>query len=263
MLPAVLVLVAGYLVLQTAVPLRVFVLLLVVAAPLGWALHQHHASGRYSIGTSLDGINFHKGNNEGFLRNYPPRQSDSLDWYDFNLNQGLHFTGEWTYNDFHRRAAFTYLTTYPRQTLAGDLRKLNVLFFSCRKYGSTASHGAARLFEEAGLLLFRLIFWTAILSSIYLLFRLGPRQKSRISSGAPAAFTGPERVFVPLHLNFSRLRVPRLLAGIFVATVVACTVPYVAGFAYTRHVSILIYPSALFCCRLLCPMIPAQIETCA
>jgi hypothetical protein len=44
------------------------------------------------------------------------------------------------------------------------------------------------------------------------------------------------------------------LAGrIFLALVAACALPYVAGFAYTRHISVLIYPAALMCCRALLP----------
>jgi hypothetical protein len=61
MLPAVLVLAAGFFLLQRATAPRLLVALLVAAAPLGWAIHQHHASGRYSVGTSFDGINLHKG----------------------------------------------------------------------------------------------------------------------------------------------------------------------------------------------------------
>ncbi len=44
-----------------------------MAAPVGWATWQHHASGRYSLGTSIDGINLHKGNDAVFLEHYPPR----------------------------------------------------------------------------------------------------------------------------------------------------------------------------------------------
>jgi hypothetical protein len=224
MLAAVLVLLVGFLLLERRAGLRWLVVLLVAAAPLGWALHQHHASGRYSLGTSLDGINLHKGNNAGFLRNYPPTRGNSLDWYDFELNRGLTFRDEWSFNAYHRRAALEYLQTHPRETLLGDLRKLEILFFSVEKYGSTVSYGLRKWIEIAGMLLFRLMFWTAIAGAVYLLCR--PRRE--------------------------RDRSLRVAAGSFLALVVACTLPYLAGFAYTRHVSILIYPSALFCCRLLC-----------
>jgi hypothetical protein len=223
-LPVVVVLMVGFLLVERRAVLRWLVVALVAAAPLGWAMHQHHASGRYSVGTSFDGINLHKGNNAGFLEHYPPRHGDSMDWYDFELNRGLHFGDEWSFNDYHRRAALDYLRAHPRETLAGDGRKLKVLFFSVEKYGGTASYGLRRMIEDVGMVVFRLMLWTAMVWAIYMGFRA----------------RGAER------------RSLRVASGVFLAVVAACALPYVAGFAYTRHVSILIYPAALFCCRMLC-----------
>ena len=224
MLPVVVVLLVGFLFVERRAALRSLVVVMVAAAPVGWAFHQHHASGRYSLGTSLDGINLHKGNNAGFLEHYPPAHGDSMDWYDFELNRGLYFGDEWSFNDYHQKAAVDYLRTHPVETLEGDVRKVHILFFSIEKYGSTASYGVRKVIEDAGMVVFRLMFWAAIASAIYLLF----------------------------WRSDSKDRSLRLDAGIFLAVVAACVLPYVAGFAYTRHVSILIYPSALFCCRVLC-----------
>src|SRR5260370_29669920 len=170
-LPVVVVLTAGFLVVERRAGLRWLVVVLVAAAPLGWAVHQHHASGRYSVGTSFDGINLHKGNNAGFLEHYPPAHGDSMDWYDFELNRGLHFGDEWSFNDYHQKAALDYLRAHPRETLEGDVRKLNVLFFSLEKYGGTASHGVTRMIEEAGMVAFRLVLWTAIAWAFYVFIR--------------------------------------------------------------------------------------------
>jgi hypothetical protein len=223
MLPVIVVLMVGF-VLEPRVGPRWLVVVLVAAAPLGWALHQHHSSGRYSVGTSLDGINLHKGNNAGFLEHYPSPHGDSMDWYDFELNRGLYFGDEWSFNDYHARAALDYLLSHPRETLEGDVRKVNVLFFAIEKVGSTASHGARKLVEDAGMVVFRLMLWAAILSAIYLVFRARGvgRRPLRVASGA------------------------------FLAMVAACALPFLVGFAYTRHVSVLIYPAALFCCFVLC-----------
>jgi hypothetical protein len=230
MLPTVVVLVVGFVLMERRVGLRWFVVALVAAAPMGWALHQHHASGRYSVGSSLDGINLHKGNNAGFLEHYPPPTGDSLDRYDFELNQGLHFGDEWSFNDYHRKAALDYLQTHPRETLEGDVRKLNVIFFSVKKYGGTASYGSRKVIEGAGMVVFRLMLWAAILCAIYLLYR------TRGSDGESL----------------------RVASGVFLGLVAACTLPFLAGFAYTRHVSVLIYPAALFCCRVLCEGVPRR-----
>ncbi len=224
MLPVIVVLMVGFLLVEQRVGLRWLAVVLVAAAPFGWALHQHHASGRYSVGTSLDGINLHKGNNAGFLEHYPSPHGDSMDWYDFELSRGLYFGDEWSFNDYHERAALDYLRSHPRETLEGDVRKVNVLFFAVEKVGSTASHGARKLVEDAGMVVFRLMLWAAILSAIYLVLRA----------------RGVDR------------RPLRVASGVFLAVVAACSLPFLVGFAYTRHVSVLIYPAALFCCYVLC-----------
>jgi hypothetical protein len=229
----VVVLTVGFLLVERRAGLRWLVVALVAAAPLGWTVHQHHASGRYSVGTSFDGINLHKGNNAGFLERYPPRHGDSMDRYDFELNRGLHFGDEWSFNDYHQRAALDYLRAHPQGTLEGDLRKLNVLFFSLEKYGGTASHGVTRMIEDAGMVVFRLILWTAIALAVYVLIPTEGSDRNSWTSRIPDKSL-------------------RVASGVFLAVVGACALPYVAGFAYTRHVSVLIYPAALFLCRVLC-----------
>jgi hypothetical protein len=224
MLPAVVVLVVSFLMMEQRRGLRWLVVALVAAAPMGWALHQHHASGRYSVGTSFDGINLHKGNNAGFLEHYPPPSGDSMDWYDVELNRGQYFSDEWRFNDYHRETALNYLRTHPIETLKGDLRKGNVLFLSVKKYGGTASYGLRKLIEDAGMVVFRLMLWFGLAWAVYFLFWS----------------KDPDR------------RSMRVVSGMFLALVAACSLPFLVGFAYTRHVSVLIYPAALFCCRALC-----------
>lgn len=224
MAPAVAVLVVGFLLVERRAMQRVVVLLLVAAAPLGWAMHQHHASGRYSIGTSLDGMNLHKANNPEFLAHYPPPPGASLDKFDPDLNRGVRFDDEWSFNDYHQKKALEYLKAHPGETLRGDVRKLQVLFVSVRKYGSTDSHGAMLLLETAGLAMFRVILWAALGGALYVLIW----RRGGLGSD-PLAMAG----------------------GIFLALVAACALPYVVGFAYTRHASVLIYPAALMCCRIL------------
>jgi hypothetical protein len=212
--------IAFFLQLRNVMP-RIILLVMVAAAPLGWALHQHHASGRYSFGTSFDGMNLHKGNVASFLDHYPPPPLTSLDMYDAELNRGLSFRDEWSFNDYHQHAGLVYIRTHPVQTLRGDWRKFKVVFLSLRKYGSNDSHGLKLKVETAGILIFRLILWASILGSVFTLFR-------RDESGLRAA------------------------AIAYLAVVAACALPYIAGFAYTRHATILIYPASLMCCRLLC-----------
>ena len=197
-------------------------IVLVSLGPLGWAMHQAHASGRPSIGTSLDGLNLHKGNAEGFLLRYPPAGGATLDGFDAVLNRGQAFGDEWSFNDFHQRAALAYMRAHPGETIEADGRKLAVLLLSLRKVGSGETHGFMLLAETAGLVGFRLLLWGAIGGAVVTLFR----------SGAANAH-------------------PRWEAAVFLLLVAVCSLPYVLGFAYTRHASVLIYPAALMCCRLL------------
>lgn len=221
MATAVLVLAAALFLQQRGVKSRLLLVVMVAAAPLGWALHQHHASGRYSFGTSFDGMNLHKGNVASFLDHYPPPPLTSLDMYDADLNRGLSFRDEWSFNDYHQRAGLLFIRTHPVQTLQGGWRKFKVIFLSLRKYGSNDSHGLKLKVETAGILIFRLILWASILGSVFALF----------SRGHPGL---------------------RAAAIAYLAVVAACALPYIAGFAYTRHATILIYPASLMCCRLLC-----------
>lgn len=230
MAPAVAVLVVSYLLQRRSVAERMLVLALVLAAPMGWALHQHHASGRYSLGTSLDGMNLHKGNNPPFLEHYPPAVGDTLDWYDPQLNRGVFFKDEWSFNDYHQRSAVSYLREHPRETLVGWGRKLAMIFLSVRKSGSGESHGVRLAIEDAGLVLFRLILWTALGVSMYEML------SGRGRDGLRARGAGADRP---------------VAAGTFLALVAAIALPYMLGFAYTRHISVLIYPSVLLCCRFL------------
>ncbi|HEU5342573.1 hypothetical protein [Edaphobacter sp.] len=223
MAPAVIVLLIGYLRMQHRWKLHLLATALILTAPVGWAIYQHHAGGRYSLGTSLDGLNLHKGNNAAFLDHYPPAPGETLDGFDRDLNRGLHFGDEWSFNDYHLHAAVEYMRLHPRETLRGDLRKLEVALVSIRKIGSRQEHGAMLAWEVASLVFFRLMLWTAILGALYAATR-------------PALPGDPSL---------------RTASWLFLALVAACLLPYIAGFAYTRHVSVLIYPAALMCCRML------------
>ncbi len=212
---------------QRRLALRLLLLTLVAAAPIGWAVHQHQASGRYSLGTSLDGINLHKANVGSFLSHYPPPRGASLDQYDEDLNRGLTFGDEWSFNDYHQRAAISYLKAHPVETFQADLRKLSVLFLSLHKYGSNESHGFQQWLDLIGLALFRLLFFAATLSSLRAFM---PMRRSATPSGR-MLFRSP----------------PRAAAAIYLSLVAATAIPYLLGFAYTRHVSVLIYPTCLLC----------------
>ncbi|MDR3572621.1 MAG: hypothetical protein P4L50_02055 [Anaerolineaceae bacterium] len=194
----------------------IMVTALVAAAPLTWGLVQYHASGHFSLGTSLDGINLHKGNNGAFMNRYPPKPGTTLDVFDSELNRGLHFNDEWSFDAFHKQAAVAYIRTHPMETLSADARKAGVFFLSLTKYGSGASHGLTRVLDSTGMAIFRFLLWCSLAISFY-----------SVVSGKG---------------------VGRVNGGFFIVLVVACGLPYVLGFAYTRHAVVLFYPAVLLCC---------------
>ena len=217
MIVAIAVLLACFLFRIRQRTLQAIVLASVVLCVGGWAVHQHAASGRYTLGTSLDGLNLHKGNNAGFAAHYPPRPGASLDGFDAELNMGNHFADEWEFNDFHRQAALAYMRDHRAETVRNALTKAQVYFLSLTRYGSGESHGLMLVLETCGLVLFRLLLGLTVVASI-----LGI-----LSGGGPGRFAS----------------VTFLLVGM------ACALPFLAGFAYTRHASVLLYPAVLLLCR--------------
>ena len=74
------------------------------------------------------------------------------------------------------------------------------------------------------------MLWTAVLGALY-------------AAARPAPLEDPSL---------------RQVGWVLLALVAACLLPYIVGFAYTRHVSVLIYPAALMCCRML--LHPGQVS---
>ncbi len=197
------------------------ILVLFLCGPLGWGLYALHGSGHFTVGTSLDGINLHKGNYREFLDRYPPGPEDGLDRYDASLSSGHLFTREWAFNRFHMRAAEDFMLHNPGRTLAAAARKGWVFFVSPRKIGSRDYTGWLGELTVAGMLLFRLLLWASLI--------LAARDVARGSTAL------------------------RERAWFYLGIVLAAALPYLAGFALTRHAAVLSLPAALFLCSRLLP----------
>jgi hypothetical protein len=195
---------------------RIVVLLIVLCGPLGWGMYTWRATGHFSTGTSLDGINLHKGNYPEFLDRYPPAPGTGLDQYDQELSAGRYFANEWAFNAYHMRAAKAYIETHPARTAEAIMWKAEVFFLSLRKVGSDQYTGWLGYLTDASMLLFRLLLWSGCGIALWLLLhgKAGTRR-------AAVAYLG---------------------------TVAGVAAPYLAGFALTRHASVLSIPSALFLC---------------
>lgn len=191
---------------------------LVAAGMLGltmlcWANYQWNTSGRFTLGTSVDGFNFYKGNNEKFLERYPPPPGTNLDSFDTELQGDWSARNEWEANDHFRGEAVRYMARHPLNTLKAAAIKFHCAMLSLTKYGSTASGGLRGLVEGIGLLLFRLLFIAAVAASLSDLWHR---------------------------------RATRGMSACFLAISAAVVLPYLLGFAYTRHTSVLMLPCALF-----------------
>ncbi|WP_298011750.1 hypothetical protein [uncultured Aquabacterium sp.] len=194
--------------------LRYFLACLLVVATSGvaWASYQYAGSGRFTIGTSLDGWNLYKGNNPYFLERYPPTPGTSLDMYDDDLFKDSPAGGEWVVNDFYREKSFAYILNNKEKAVAALKKKFWVCFFSVEKYGSTSSEGVRKYYELGSMILFRVVFW--------------------LSLGAAVAD--------------SFVRRQRALGIAYILFVGGLLLPYLVGFAYTRHVSVLALPAVLY-----------------
>lgn len=207
-------------------------LLAFACVPLLWGLYQRHAGGRFTVGTSLDGLNLYKGNNPSILAIYPPPLHTSLDPYDALIFSSIHATTEWTINDQCAAAARAWIFSHPAATLRVDLRKAWLFFLSIGRYGAGVAY--PRPIEAAftlDMLLFRLMLLSAIALSLTRLLRRTPQPASR--AGVDAAQSKEDR----------------FAAAVFLLTCATLAAPYIVGFALTRHATVLILPAAACLCR--------------
>jgi len=199
---------------------RAAICLLVGLAPLSWGVHQYRASGRFSLGTSVDGMNLHVGNNDQFQNRYPISNA-YLDTTDASLNEGHYFTDEWSFNDYHMAAGRHFALSHPSYTLRSIEKKMFVMLVSTNGYTVTPMSRAAALVATMGLVLFRLLLWSSLVLA-----------------------------FVAIA---SKRRPGRFFGFTYLAFVAAYCAPYIVGFGFTRHAIVLAYPSAIFCALSLRP----------
>lgn len=195
---------------------RLLPLAVVVTAVLGWGLFQSQHAGHFSVGTSLDGINLHKGNHAAFLQLYPPKPGEVLDAYDDTLNRGQFYASEWLFDAAHKREALAYMQAHPWATFQAVLLKAQVFFLSLQKTGSFQSVGVHHVWETGSLLLFRcvnLVGWALALTGL-------------MRGDARAAWRATCCLFLALQLSVAA--------------------PYMLGFSYTRHASVLVLPAFFF-----------------
>jgi len=200
-------------------PLAAYILLCFAAVPLGWGLYAQHSSGRFTLGTSLDGVNLYKGNNPWFAAGYPAFRGASLDDFEALLFAGqFSLKDEWSQNDFGLAASKAFLRNHPAEAMSNTLRKASVFFLGVRNSSDETYNPLVEVGFTAGLVIFRVILLAAIALAIKQLLQPDAR---------------------------------RFPAFIFLGSVCCIALPYVAGFALTRHATVLILPGAAYLARVL------------
>lgn len=185
---------------------------LLALAMLSWGAYQRTVSGHFTLGSSLDGINLHKGNYEGFLDRYPPPAKAEIDRWDDSLSPPAAFLDEWSYDAYHMHAGKEFIVSHPVLALKADAVKLWIYWFSLRDIVSGHATGVFARFDLVNMLLMRVVLLGAIAAGLW-------------------------------GLRFPDLRFASLsLLAVFAAV----SLPSVVGFALTRHASVLIYPACLF-----------------
>ena len=215
-----------------------FVGALVIAAMLWGGMNLSH-SGRFSLSSSLNGWNFYKGNNKYTATLYPPYNLDLLDQKNGLLIEGIDEVvhSEWDLNQYGLDNGINFIITSPQEAAQLFVQKFYVFFVEIRRTpiweGEQQLGSLIDWISVPFMLVFRLLFAGLVIRILRYVFL----ERDRISSENDAA---------------------TLIGVIFVAFVGIYAVPYLIGFAYERHVSVLIMPTVIVCIYWLnqCPLTP-------
>ena len=210
MLPALLVM-------SKNIRLTLFAAIPLALAMLCWGTWTAENGGRFSLGTSLDGYNLHKGNNPTFLEHFPPPPNMGVDPFYEDIGWGHHYTSELDFDAGQKREALQYMKTHPGATIIAMGRKIGVLLFSLKKVGPGSIRSPIiEWTERASRVIAQLVLWAALLVAAWQCIRWNP--------SSPAA-------------------------AVFLLVTAAICLPYVVGFALSRHSSILYLPAIIYIIR--------------
>lgn len=195
----------------------------------GWGLFTLAQTGRFSLGTSLDGFTLSKGNNEYTLHLYDSGDNlDSLDDWLWKLpaSEGRPAGNEWAYDDYFTRRALTYARNNPLDELQLLQVRASRFYLGIRStIGGQLPRPASDVlgwFSTLYLLIFRVMLWGCLIYSLIPIGLLGPRAIRR----------GSQPVLVP---------------AAYLAFVLLYSVPYLAGVVTWERVLPLVIPTVVYC----------------
>jgi hypothetical protein len=204
------------------------------AAPLAWGAVVDHVTGRFALGTSIDGLNLLRGNNPAALELYPRYTVDrtvgdgavgiggaEIPQFDpatmdprFASNP---WRSEWEIDDAYRAVALRWMSGHIGDVLRLTTRRLWIFFVEIRNTpavpGAPKPAGPILALGMSWMLAMRLVMWSAII----------------------AAFEGLR------HAGVQR----RMALGLL-GLLAAYAVPFVFAYAMERHVVPILLPCALY-----------------
>lgn len=132
-----------------------------LVAACSWGIFTLEKTGHFAIGatsSSLNGLNFYKGNNSDFAGLYPEINLDVLESYK-SFAPSRPVRDEWDLNRYYEDRAFEFISRNPKQALRNDLTKLYVALLGVED----VELGARNMWLVRGsMLVNRLLLWTGI-----------------------------------------------------------------------------------------------------
>lgn len=178
-----------------------------------WGTYNYANTGVFNCTSSINGLNFYKGNNAGAYALYP-KNLDSL----ILPTAGKHFANEWEKDSyfFSEGSSFAFNETGMFAELL--LRKFYVFFIDWNRSPYHEGKYPARLKVQIIFFAFlRLLFLYSLVLAVY-------------NASGKKEFAAVSRVYLVL--------------------VAVYALPFIAGFAYTRHVLPLMIPALLYLARI-------------
>ncbi len=190
---------------------------------LAWGSLSYHNTGEFRVSSSLDGVNFYKGNGPLTLKFYPGRSLDLisdevLDWREGQTT--------WSSSDRCFREAWIFLRTHPAAASKLVVLRAYKMFLGVTAEGNGRWYEVPRPVRWMGVLymtIFRVIFVSCLVMAVRRLRTLGRSWQM-----------------------FRSRDMEIILALTFLGLVASYSLPYLAGFAYERHVLPLVVPTLFY-----------------
>ncbi len=200
--------------------LAVFTIPLVVSLCL-WGGHNWDQSGVFSVSSSIDGYNLRKGNSQHTGSFYPQYDLYTMIKKEM-FERAPRLDNEWAVNEYYKREAIAFIKANPAEAAKLLLCKAHVFFVEIREVPLSLKKVGIRSKLEPMNRVYMVAF--RILMAMSLVWALAT-------------------IFLRVDDTSSERAVSRDAAITYLAVFMAYAGPFLAGFAYQRHVLPMILPT--------------------